>query len=318
MHVSTPPSAELAELNELFEGMKETEMGIFDSLLTCGDRRDEELSLNRDSTLPTSPSDDCSSPEDEEVIMNFFEGYQSSGSAEEMTAIQGVENLSLEQCRSVTPECVSKTALKRATPPRSHTNVFKQAVATLVNQEPIRTIFKSEPIQSIFKSEPIQTMFKSEQTYINAHDLHRQDSKRSRSPTPQPVQVHLKPAASEFVFSENLMAPPAMTWQVSKRTKSSVQRIRGLEQVYICGHCDQRKTSTARCADGHVRIRCKCGGQHKDGKLRMHATWTLSEDNNLQSSEPEQVVEREWIFVDDTHTQQQQHQQAAIMCAVAS
>jgi len=123
-------------------------MGIFESLLTCGDRRDEELSLNRDSTSPTSPSDDCSSPEDEEVIMNFLEGYQSSGSAEEMTAIQGVENLSLEQCRSVTPECVSETALKRATPPRSHTNVFKQAVATLVNQEPIRTIFKSEPIQS--------------------------------------------------------------------------------------------------------------------------------------------------------------------------
>ena len=313
MHVSTPPTAELAELNELFDGMKEIEMGIFESLLTCGDRRDEELSFNRDSTSPTSPSDDCSSPEDEEVIMNFFEGYQSSGSAEEMTEIQGVENLSLEQCRSVTPECVSKTALKRATPPRSHTNVFKQAVATLVNQEPIRTIFKSEPIQSIFKSEPIQTMFKSEQTYINAHDLHRQDSKRSRSPTLQPVQVHLQPAASELVFSENLMAPPAMTWQASKRTKSSVQRICGLEQVYICGYCDQRKTSTARCADGRVRIRCKCGGQHKDGQNRMHATWTLAEDNNLESRVD--VHEQEWVFVDETHTQ---NQQAAIMCAVAS
>ena len=75
MHVSTPPTAELAELNELFDGMEEIEMGIFESLLTCGDRRDEELSLNRDSTSPTSPSDDCSSPEDEEVIMNFLEGY---------------------------------------------------------------------------------------------------------------------------------------------------------------------------------------------------------------------------------------------------
>ena len=95
MNVSAPPSAELAELNELFDGMKKEEMGIFESLLTCGCHRDEdeELCLNHDSTSPLSPSIDRSSPEDEEVIMNFFEGNQSSGSAEEMSAIPGVSVL---------------------------------------------------------------------------------------------------------------------------------------------------------------------------------------------------------------------------------
>ena len=71
MNVSATPSAELAELNELLDGMKEEEMWIFESLLTCGCHRDgdEELSSNHDSTSPLSPSVDRSSPE--EVIMNF-------------------------------------------------------------------------------------------------------------------------------------------------------------------------------------------------------------------------------------------------------
>ena len=83
----------------------------------------------------------------------------------------------------------------------------------------------------------------------------------SRSATLQPVQPH--PKALDLTS----LTPPAMVWQARKRTKSSTQRIYGLTQVYICGYCGQRKASTSRNVDDRIRIRCKCGGQHKDGKL---------------------------------------------------
>merc|ERR1712166_291715 len=58
-----------------------------------------------------------------------------------------------------------------------------------------------------------------------------------------------------------------------KRAKGS-QKGRGVEQEYICGYCSRKKTSTSQSSHGRVRIRCECGGQHLDGKPRMHATWT--------------------------------------------
>lgn len=56
--------------------------------------------------------------------------------------------------------------------------------------------------------------------------------------------------------------------------RSKPHKARGVEQKFICGYCKRVKSSTSSCSDGRVRIRCECGGQHSDGKPRMHATWT--------------------------------------------
>merc|ERR1712166_1145236 len=45
--------------------------------------------------------------------------------------------------------------------------------------------------------------------------------------------------------------------------------------LYQCGYCRSVKSSSSAGADGRVRIRCECGGKHKDGKARMHANWNL-------------------------------------------
>lgn len=42
---------------------------------------------------------------------------------------------------------------------------------------------------------------------------------------------------------------------------------------YECGYCGQCKVSTSSGADGRVRIRCECGGKHRDKQARMHAKW---------------------------------------------
>lgn len=40
---------------------------------------------------------------------------------------------------------------------------------------------------------------------------------------------------------------------------------------YQCSYCGSIKTSTSAGADGRVRIRCECGGKHRDNRPRMHA-----------------------------------------------
>jgi len=57
---------------------------------------------------------------------------------------------------------------------------------------------------------------------------------------------------------------------------SAVVDVGSLRQDYVCGYCDRRKTSIVRCVVGRVRLRCKCGGQQADGKLRLHSTWSIA------------------------------------------
>ena len=47
----------------------------------------------------------------------------------------------------------------------------------------------------------------------------------------------------------------------------------GQYMEYECGYCGQCKVSTSSRADGRVRIRCECGGKHRDNKARMHTKW---------------------------------------------
>lgn len=55
--------------------------------------------------------------------------------------------------------------------------------------------------------------------------------------------------------------------------RSKAHEARGVEQDYACGYCGHARTSASACSDGRVRIRCACGGKHRDGKPRMHANW---------------------------------------------
>ena len=245
------------------------------------------------------------------------------------------------QSLSVEPDAFghkSSTALNVMTPPSALTGACKATATTAVKHEPIHAMLENEPIQTMFKNEPTQaaplppaqpemlTQAVSTAGWLAGaagaqpycYGFGTANSKRSRPGTLRPVEAH--PRVLDLSFSENHKIPPAMNWQARKRPKSSTQRTYGVTQIFICGYCDQRKASTSRSADERVRIRCKCGGQHQDGKLRMHATWTLVEDSSSQSSESEQICEQtdiqEWIFVDETQTQHKH--QAAIMCAAAS
>jgi hypothetical protein len=60
-------------------------------------------------------------------------------------------------------------------------------------------------------------------------------------------------------------------------SKKKVQTIKEPSRVYTfrCGYCStvRRSTSTG-VGDGHIRIRCPCGGKHGDKRMRMHAKWT--------------------------------------------
>jgi len=51
--------------------------------------------------------------------------------------------------------------------------------------------------------------------------------------------------------------------------------VEGQYAEYICGYCNAKKVSMSTANDGHVRIRCKCGGKHGDKVARMHAKWTI-------------------------------------------
>lgn len=55
--------------------------------------------------------------------------------------------------------------------------------------------------------------------------------------------------------------------------RSKAHEAKGLEQDYQCGYCHHIRTSASACSDGRVRIRCACGGKHRDGNPRMHAFW---------------------------------------------
>jgi len=46
--------------------------------------------------------------------------------------------------------------------------------------------------------------------------------------------------------------------------------------MYVCNYCKRHKPSASKGQDGRVRIRCECGGRHRDGTSRMHAQWSAA------------------------------------------
>jgi len=73
--------------------------------------------------------------------------------------------------------------------------------------------------------------------------------------------------------------PAPTSRQLDMRTTSS-QLSYKLEEVaedmdtYVCNYCKRHKLSASNGQDGRVRIRCECGGKHRDGTSRMHAQWS--------------------------------------------
>jgi len=54
-----------------------------------------------------------------------------------------------------------------------------------------------------------------------------------------------------------------------------VKKVPVVTPTYSCGYCGALKKSSSSGADGRVKIRCECGGKHRDGKMRMHANWAV-------------------------------------------
>ena len=77
----------------------------------------------------------------------------------------------------------------------------------------------------------------------------------------------------------------------NKRPKTTSSQPK-IERTYRCGYCSKEKKSASQSADGHVRIRCECGGQFRDGKTRLHATWVLisSPDDAPATEQPSKPV----------------------------
>lgn len=72
---------------------------------------------------------------------------------------------------------------------------------------------------------------------------------------------------------ERLINPVQSPVVTSKRNSKEGKKCGKREYEYKCGYCSICKTSTSHGADGETRIRCDCGGKHRDGKSRMHANW---------------------------------------------
>merc|ERR1711871_1669649 len=66
-------------------------------------------------------------------------------------------------------------------------------------------------------------------------------------------------------------------------------------KYYKCNYCGRVLLSASEGQAGRVRIRCPCGGKHRDGVSRMHAHWTAIEarTNPDSESQPEPAAKRQ-------------------------
>lgn len=109
------------------------------------------------------------------------------------------------------------------------------------------------------------------------------DAVNSTVPLEQPSsnlavqEIRVKPTPTGVLPSPPAPAPAAaLPKQPVHREgymRSKAHEAKGLEQDYQCGYCHHIRTSASACSDGRVRIRCACGGKHRDGNPRMHANW---------------------------------------------
>lgn len=127
------------------------------------------------------------------------------------------------------------------------------------------------------------------------------------------------PEAEENKRSRSTSDEQQCAYHPPKRMKDKVTR-------YQCGYCGSIKTSCSQSADGRVRIRCGCGGQHRDNRNRLHATWAVVKNKpvtqpcltgfgadvshtsrelrtqGVQSDGSGVQAESEFVFVDETNS----------------
>jgi len=65
-------------------------------------------------------------------------------------------------------------------------------------------------------------------------------------------------------------------WRLQQQRSPTVKKEPVIAPTYSCGYCGVLKKSASSGADGRVKIRCECGGKHRDGVIRMHANWVLA------------------------------------------
>ena len=64
-----------------------------------------------------------------------------------------------------------------------------------------------------------------------------------------------------------------------------------IEKQYKCRYCGRVKSSSSAPSDGRVRIKCLCGGQHRDNKPRVHANWTAVVNSDADARTPLHTAE---------------------------
>lgn len=117
------------------------------------------------------------------------------------------------------------------------------------------------------------------------------------------------PTSGSFYSPQTSTLAPSHS-QMTKVAKSDVV---GAKQERICGYCGRRKLFSFRSMQlqgsrNRARIRCECGGHHKDGQPRMHGAWSLvpnesktlvpDENKSLVSNENNEDGDSQWIFID--------------------
>lgn len=87
----------------------------------------------------------------------------------------------------------------------------------------------------------------------------------------QPVMVPMAQSSSTGSIRAQPVTIPVESVPPADSSQSKLVQV----TTYTCGYCGRCKVS-ATSHHGRVRIRCNCGGMHRDGTSRLHGMWTAS------------------------------------------
>jgi len=139
---------------------------------------------------------------------------------------------------------------------------------------------------SSLKQEPREELFALDETIVGELSNLVQQGDWLTGVQPTMISAVPLPRKPEPVRIPPVLAVPSEVAVVHREgyMRSKAHEARGTEQDYRCGYCGHARTSASACSDGRVRIRCACGGKHRDAKPRMHANWKLVEPQNKEDN----------------------------------
>lgn len=95
----------------------------------------------------------------------------------------------------------------------------------------------------------------------------------------EPVEPAVRPAPTSRELVSCAAREDSLRSCKRKTKESAVGRY-----MYVCNYCKRHKVSASKGQAGRVRIRCECGGRHRDGTPRMHVQWSAAFGDDHQES----------------------------------